>query len=195
MNNPGFPEKQGLYDPRFEHDACGVGFVVHMKGRKSHDIVANALTILENLDHRGACVEEGTGDGAGILIQVPHAFLVKAAAEAGFELPEAGQYGVANLFSSPDAAARAKAKAKFEEVCAAEGCPVIGWRDVPTDNSTLGKSARASEPFVLQVFISRNAALKEDAAFERKLYVIRQVAHNEITVLYSHLTLPTHLRG
>lgn len=182
MNNPGFPEKQGLYDPRFEHDACGVGFVVHMKGRKSHDIVANALTILENLDHRGACVEEGTGDGAGILIQVPHAFLVKAAAEAGFVLPEAGQYGVANLFSSPDAAARAKAKAKFEEVCAAEGCPVIGWRDVPTDNSTLGKSARASEPFVLQVFISRNAALKEDAAFERKLYVIRKVAHNAIRV-------------
>jgi glutamate synthase (ferredoxin) len=182
MNNQGLPEKQGLYDPRFEHDACGVGFVVHMKGRKSHDIVSNALTILENLDHRGACVEEGTGDGAGILIQTPHAFLKKAAAAAGFALPEPGQYGVANLFSSPDAAARSAAKAKFEEVCKAEGCPVIGWRDIPTDNSTLGKSAKASEPFNVQVFISRGAGIADDAAFERKLYVIRKVAHNAIRV-------------
>jgi glutamate synthase (ferredoxin) len=182
MNNPGYPEKQGLYDPRFEHDACGVGFVVHMKGRKSHDIVAGALTVLVNLDHRGACVEEGTGDGAGILIQVPHEFLKKAAAAAGMELPEAGQYGVANLFTSPDPGARARAKAKFEEVCAAEGCPVIGWRDIPTDNTGLGKSAKASEPFSLQVFIRRHAGLSDDAAFERKLYVIRKVAHNAIRV-------------
>lgn len=182
MNNPGYPEKQGLYDPRFEHDACGVGFVVHMKGRKSHDIVAGALTVLVNLDHRGACVEEGTGDGAGILIQVPHEFLKKAAAAAGLELPEAGQYGVANLFTSPDPEARARAKAKFEEVCAAEGCPVIGWREIPTDNTGLGKSAKASEPFSLQVFIRRHAALADDAAFERKLYVIRKVAHNAIRV-------------
>ena len=182
MNNPGFPEKQGLYDPRFEHDACGVGFVVHMKGRKSHDIVANALTILENLDHRGACVEEGTGDGAGILIQVPDAFLRKVAAAQGITLPAAGHYGVANLFASPDATARGAAKAKFEAVCAAEGCAVLGWRDLPTDNSTLGKSAKASEPFQLQVFIGRGPGIADDAAFERKLYVIRKVAHNAIRV-------------
>src|SRR6188768_3919639 len=126
MNQHGLPEKQGLYDPSFEHDACGVGFIVHMKGKKSHDIVSNALTILENLDHRGACCEENTGDGAGILIQIPHRFLKKAATAAGFELPEPGQYGVASLFTSPDPATRAKSQAEFEKVAIAEGCPVIG---------------------------------------------------------------------
>ena len=110
MNNPGLPPAQGLYDPRNEHDACGVGFVCHMKGKKSHSIVANALQILENLDHRGACVEENTGDGAGILIQVPHAFLVKKAKEAGFELPAQGQYGVANVFTTRGGDSWAKAK-------------------------------------------------------------------------------------
>ncbi|MCX6858494.1 MAG: hypothetical protein NTV80_26790, partial [Verrucomicrobia bacterium] len=106
MTNTGLPAKQGLYDPSNEHDACGVGFVCHMKGKKSHEIVANALTILENLDHRGACVEENTGDGAGILIQIPDAFLKKAAKAIGVDLPDQGKYGVANLFCSPDAAAR-----------------------------------------------------------------------------------------
>jgi len=180
MYPPGLPEKQGLYDPSFEHDACGVGFIVHMKGKKSRDIVANALTILENLDHRGACCEENTGDGAGILMQIPHEFLKKACAAVGVTLPEAGQYGVASLFASPDATARAASQAAFEKVAAEEGCPVIGWRDLPVDNSGLGKSAKASEPFMRQAYLARDPKLANDAAFERKLYVIRKVAHNAI---------------
>ncbi|MFM2177314.1 MAG: hypothetical protein RL015_1412 [Verrucomicrobiota bacterium] len=182
MTNHGLPPKQGLYDPNNEHDACGVGFVCHMKGKKSHKIVADALTILENLDHRGACVEENTGDGAGILIQKPHKFLVKAAKRAGFELPEQGQYGVANIFTSQDPAARAKGQEIFDKVAAEEGMAVIGWRDLPSDNSTLGKSAKASEPFIRQVFVKRHAACADDLAFERKLYVLRKVAHNAIRV-------------
>ncbi|MFO1482853.1 MAG: glutamate synthase large subunit [Verrucomicrobiaceae bacterium] len=180
MRNQGLPPKQGLYDPQFEHDACGVGFVCHMKGKKSHKIVADALQILENLDHRGACVEENTGDGAGILIQVPHAFLAKAAKKAGFELPGAGQFGVANIYASQDPAARKRGQETFERLAAAEGLPVIGWRDLPTDNSTLGKSAKASEPFARQVFMKRPAGLADDLAFDRKLYVLRKVAHNAI---------------
>ncbi len=182
MTNNGLPQKQGLYDPQFEHDACGVGFVCHMKGKKSHSIVANALQILENLDHRGACVEENTGDGAGILIQVPHAFLAKVAKQAGFELPASGQYGVANIFTSRDPAIWAKAQEVFAKVATAEGMPVIGWRDLPTDNSTLGKSAKASEPVVRQVFVKRHASALDDLSFERKLYVLRKVANNDIRV-------------
>jgi len=182
MTNTGLPAKQGLYDPSNEHDACGVGFVCHMKGKKSHEIVSNALTILENLDHRGACVEENTGDGAGILIQIPDAFLKKAAKASGIELPDQGKYGVANLFCSPDQAARTQAQAVFEEIAAGEGCPVLGWRDIPTDNATLGKSAKASEPFMRQVFIARGPALADEVAFERKLYVIRKMAHMAIRV-------------
>ncbi len=177
MHNPTPPEKQGLYDPRFEHDACGVGFVVHMKGKKSHDIVQNALTILANVDHRGACVEECTGDGAGILIQMPHLFFKKASAAAGFNLPEPGQYGVASLFTARDPAMRAKSQAIFEKVVRDEGQVFLGWRDVPVDNSGLGKSSKASEPFMRQAFIGRSAGMADDAAFERKLYVIRKVAH------------------
>ncbi|MFN0078397.1 MAG: glutamate synthase large subunit [Prosthecobacter sp.] len=182
MTNTGLPEKQGLYDPQNEHDACGVGFVCHMKGKKSHQIVSDALTILENLDHRGACVEENTGDGAGILIQAPHKFLVKVAKAAGFELPEQGQYGVANVFTSRGGDSWQKTKAEFERVAAAEGMPVIGWRELPVDNSTLGKSAKASEPLVRQVFVKRHAKALDDLSFERKLYVLRKVAHNAIRV-------------
>jgi len=180
MQSNGLPPKQGLYDPSFEHDACGVGFIVHMKGKKSHDIVANALTILENLDHRGACCEENTGDGAGILMQIPHEFLQKVCKASGFALPEPGQYGVASFFTSPDPTARAASQREFEKVAAAEGCPVLGWRDLPTDNSRLGKSAKASEPFMRQAYLARDPKLADDAAFERKLYVIRKVAHNAI---------------
>jgi len=177
MKNQGLPAKQGLYDPQFEHDACGVGFVVHMKGRKSHDIVQNALTILVNLDHRGACgAEKNTGDGAGILMQVPHKFLKKV---AGFPLPEAGQYGVGCLYLSPLPAVREKSRQAFERVANAEGLSVLGWRDIPTDNSSLGQTAVASEPFMRQVFIERPDGLT-DIAFERKLYVLRKLANRTI---------------
>ncbi|AFZ17304.1 glutamate synthase large subunit [Allocoleopsis franciscana] len=181
MNSNKLPPKQGLYDPQFEHDACGVGFIVHMKGKKSHEIVEQALTILLNLDHRGACgCETNTGDGAGILMQVPHKFLKKVAAAQSITLPEAGQYGVGMIYSSPDPAEREQSRRIFEKIVAEEGQQVLGWRDVPTDNSSLGNTAKSSEPFMEQVFIQRNPELPDDMAFERKLYVIRKRSHTAI---------------
>ncbi|MBD1910926.1 MULTISPECIES: glutamate synthase large subunit [unclassified Leptolyngbya] len=181
MNHYQAPSRQGLYDPQFEHDACGVGFIVHMKGQKSHDIVKNALTILCNLDHRGAVgAEFNTGDGAGILFQVPHLFLQKTMAAQGITLPEAGQYGVGMIYGSPDEGQRSRGRQIFEQVVAEEGLRVLGWRDVPTDNSSLGNTAKASEPLMQQVFIERGASFADDLAFERKLYVIRKRSHGLI---------------
>jgi len=180
MNNYPMPTKQGLYDPQFEHDACGVGFIVHMKGEKSHAIVEDALTILLNLDHRGACgAEKNTGDGAGILMQVPDKFLKKVTANL-FELPEVGQYGVGMIYASPDQAVREQSRRIFEQIATEEGVQVLGWRDVPTDNSSLGETAKASEPFMQQVFVQRPAGLTDDLAFERKLYIIRKRSHGAI---------------
>jgi glutamate synthase (ferredoxin) len=181
MNSNELPAKQGLYDPQFEHDACGVGFIVHMKGNKSHDIVTQALTMLVNLDHRGACgCETNTGDGAGILMQVPHKFLKKVAAAENITLPEAGQYGVGMIYSSPNPEARAQSRKIFEQIVEEEGLRVLGWRDVPTDNASLGNTAKSSEPFMAQVFIQRSADLADDLAFDRKLYVIRKRSHTSI---------------
>ena len=180
MNTNKLPPKQGLYDPQMEHDACGVGFIVHMKGKKSHEIVEQALTILLNLDHRGACgCEANTGDGAGILMQVPHKFLKKVAAAQNITLPEPGQYGVGAIYSSLDPNQREKSRRIFEKIVTEEGQKVLGWRDVPTDNSSLGDTAKSSEPFMQQVFIQRAPDL-DDMAFERKLYVIRKRSHNAI---------------
>jgi glutamate synthase (ferredoxin) len=175
------PMKQGLYDPQFEHDACGLGFVVNMKGAKSHQIVSDALKILVNLDHRGACgCEANTGDGAGILIQVPHDFFVAETKRLGFALPAFGQYGVGQLFLPKNPAERDAVKAELARIILAEGQTVLGWRDVPVDNSSLGKTAIAAEPFMAQVFVGRSASLKDDKDFERKLYVIRKVAEQTI---------------
>ena len=180
MTKPGFPPKQGLYDPKFEHDACGIGFVVNIKGKKSHRIVEQALTVLQNLDHRGACgCEENTGDGAGILLQVPHAFFQHACDGLGFRLPEPGQYGVGMIFL-PDGDERHRCERVLEEIIAGEGQRLLGWRKVPTDNLYLGETAKSCEPFVRQVFIGRSEAIKDDMAFERKLYVIRRRAENAL---------------
>ena len=175
------PPKQGLYDPQFEHDSCGLGFVVDMKGRKSHQLVSDALKILVNLDHRGAVgCEPNTGDGAGILIQVPHDFFVAEAAKLGFKLPAFGQYGVGQLFLPKNSGEREAIKKELAKIISDEGQTVLGWRDVPVDNSSLGKTAVAAEPFMAQVFVGRNPDVKDDAAFERKLYVIRKVAEQKI---------------
>jgi glutamate synthase (ferredoxin) len=175
------PPKQGLYDPQFEHDSCGVGFVVNIKGQKSHAIVEQALQALCNLDHRGACgCEANTGDGAGILMQVPHEFLVAATANSGFKLPAAGQYGLGMLFMPKNPAERGAVMAAFANIVSGEGQTVLGWRDIPTDNASLGKTAVAAEPHMMQVFIGRNPALSDDLAFERKLYVIRKLAEQQI---------------
>ena len=175
------PQAQGLYHPQYEHDACGVGFIVHMKGAPSHSIVQQGLTILVNLAHRGAVgAEANSGDGAGILLQMPHRFMAKVAAAEGITLPEPGHYGVGFFFSSPQASDREQGRRIFEQIAAEEGQTVLGWRDVPTDNASLGETAKASEPFMQQVFIQRSGDLADDQAFERKLYIIRKRAHSAI---------------
>ncbi len=181
MSKSGLPPKQGLYDPRFEHDACGVGFVVHIKGEKSHEIIERALTVLENLDHRGACgCEENTGDGAGLLMQVPHAFFQHVCEGLGIRLPDPGEYGVGKIFLPDNRNQRRRFEKIIEEIIADEGQKLLGWRKVPTDNLYLGDTAKACEPFVRQVFIGRGQGIEDDMAFERKLYVIRRRAENAI---------------
>ena len=171
----GTPDSQGLYDPRYEHDSCGVGFVVDVLGRKSYDIVEQGLQILLNLEHRGACgCESDTGDGAGILIQMPHRFFAEECDKLDLALPAPGQYGVGTVFLPTNADDRFHCQSLFEHVVGEEGQSLIGWRTVPTDNSTIGATARASEPIVRQVFIGRGPAVTDDAAFERRLYVIRR---------------------
>ncbi|MCM0082197.1 glutamate synthase large subunit [Geomonas sp. Red32] len=180
MKTIGLPKKQGMYDPQFEHDACGVGFVTNIKGKKSHEIVQQAITVLANLDHRGAVgSEHNTGDGAGILLQMPDAFFRKVCPGLGFELPPFGEYGVAMLFTSPDATERSAAKHIFHRITAEEGVEMIGRRKVPTDNSLLGDTAKAGEPLVRQIFFKRDPSWDEDT-FNRKLYVIGQRAIHEI---------------
>ncbi len=175
------PGRQGLYDPAFEHESCGVGFVADIKGRKSHQTIRDALQVLLNLNHRGACGSEAnTGDGAGILLQTPHQFLERAAADAGVTLPGPGKYGVGMVFLPRDPAQRRGCQRLFEVIVAQEGQEALGWRAVPTDNSMIGATAKASEPFVSQVFIRRNPNLADDMAFERKLFVIRKRAVREI---------------
>ena len=148
MSNNKLPKKQGLYDPQYEHDACGVGFVVNKYGKKTHEIVSQALTILINLDHRGGCgAEANTGDGAGILMQIPHSFMEAQMKKEGVDLPEVEQYAIGMIFASPDESERLEARKLFEQVVAEEGQKVIAWRDVPTHNQNLGKSALSCEPF------------------------------------------------
>jgi glutamate synthase (ferredoxin) len=175
------PGKQGLYDPRFEHDACGVGFVVDIKGRKSHRILQQAIEVLRNLDHRGACgCEQNTGDGAGVLLQMPHAFLVEACKKARIKLGEPGEYGCGLVFLPRNATLRRRLEERFEQIVQSEGQHVLGWRTVPTNNKSLGETAKSCEPFIRQVFIGRDPSITDNLAFERKLYVIRKRAYNEI---------------
>ena len=177
----GLPEQQGLYDPRQERDACGVGFVAHIKGKRSHDMVRQGLQILENLTHRGAVgADPLAGDGAGILLQIPDAFLRAQCAVQGIVLPEAGSYGVGMLFFSRDAVTRIACEKILIEKIAAEGQQLLGWRDVPVDRSGLGESVKKSEPIVRQVFIGRGANCADTDAFERKLFVIRKIVQHAV---------------
>ncbi|MES9966231.1 MAG: glutamate synthase central domain-containing protein, partial [Sedimenticola sp.] len=172
MSQGALPPKQGLYDPRNEHDACGVGFVADIKGRKTHKIIEQGLGILERLTHRGAVgADPRAGDGAGILIQLPDAFF---RAVVDFDLPESGAYAVGHLFLPRDDAARAEAEATVTRFVESEGQQIIGWRDVPVDNSGLGYSVVPTEPVNRQVFIRRGDNCADQDAFERKLFVIRK---------------------
>ncbi len=173
---------QGLYDPAYEHDACGVGFVVDIKGRKSHKIVENAVTILKNLIHRGACgCEENTGDGVGMLTQLPHKFFMRVCKDIGINLPEFGQYGAGMVFLPNDAGQQKHCMEQFARIISEEGQQLLGWRDVPYDSSSLGSMAKAGEPTFKQIFIGRNESLRDEASFERKLYVIRKRIEHEIS--------------
>jgi glutamate synthase (ferredoxin) len=172
--------RETLYEPSFEHDACGFGFVCDLRGRPSHAIVRDALQVLVNLEHRGATgAEPDTGDGAGLLVQVPHDFLVRAAAVAGLRLPGPGGYGVGMVFLPRDARGREAFVDLVEEGLVAAGLPVLGWRDVPTDDRTLGPTARASQPHVAQVFVER-AVDEDDLAFERRLFVGRRLVEKAV---------------
>ncbi|MEW7981270.1 MAG: glutamate synthase large subunit [gamma proteobacterium symbiont of Phacoides pectinatus] len=183
MGQGALPAKQGLYDPRNEHDACGVGFVADIKGRKSHKIVEQGLEILERLVHRGAVgADPRAGDGAGILIQLPDAFF---RAVVDFDLPAAGEYAVGHLFLPRDDAARAEAQSVVERFITDEGQQLIGWRDVPVDNSGLGYSVKPTEPVNRQVFVGCGAGCSSQDAFERKLFVIRKQI--EKVIRESHL--------
>ncbi len=178
---PGLPAKQGLYDPWFEHDACGVGFVVDIKGRKSNRILKDAIQVLRNLDHRGAAGSEpNTGDGAGVLIQMPHAFFAEACKAARIALPEPGAYGSGLVFLPRDRIKRRRLEERFEQIVQSEGQQFLGWRSVPTNSSSLGETAKACEPLIRQAFIGRNPSVSDPAAFERKLYVIRKRAYAEL---------------
>jgi glutamate synthase (NADPH/NADH) large chain len=177
------PAKQGLYDPQNERDACGFGFVVDIKGRKSNKVLRDAIEVLKNLDHRGACgCEVNTGDGAGVLLQMPHAFLKDAAKKSHITLPEPGDYACGLIFMPRNATQRRRIEEIFARVVQSEGQIYLGGRTVPTDNSMLGETARVSEPFMRQVFVQRGPDTADADEFERKLYVIRKRAYNEIRV-------------
>ncbi|MGD8748545.1 MAG: glutamate synthase central domain-containing protein, partial [Balneolaceae bacterium] len=166
---------QGLYQSRHEHDACGIGFVVNIRGKQTHKIVEQALTVLTNLDHRGATGSESdTGDGAGILLQIPHKFLEKSCNGLSIDLPRRGYYGVGMIFLPPDRENRLPCEKVVEQIVKEEGQEVLGWRKVPTDNFYLGDSAIDAEPSVRQLIIGRSPDIKTELLFERKLYVIRR---------------------
>ncbi len=181
MTQRALPPTQGLYDPRNEHDACGFGFVCDIKGRRSHDIVEKALTVLVNLEHRGAAgSEKNSGDGAGLLCQLPHAFLERAAGAQGVKLPAPGHYAVGMVYLPQLEATRRACERMLEEVATEEGQAVLGWRDVPTENGSLGASARASQPAIRQFFVGRGEGCPDEASFERKLYVIRRMVEKRV---------------
>ena len=216
QQKPANDGRPGLYDPGFEHDACGVGFVAHVKGRKSHAIVQMGLEILDNLVHRGACgCDPETGDGAGILLQIPDAFLRRETAKNGLTLPEPEHYGVGMAFLPRDGDARDRCEQIVEQSVRLEGQRFLGWRDVPTDSTQIGSQARAVEPAIRQFFVGRRGGVGDTGHFERTLYVIRKVIEREVgqaaglpdpsafyvpslsarTIIYKGLLLPHQMRA
>ncbi len=194
------PGARGLYDPAYEHDACGVAFVARLRAPASHEVVVRALRALDHLEHRGAeGADPFTGDGAGILVQLPDELL---RAEAGFELPPAGRYGVAMCFLPQDDAARDEAIKLLERSTTDEGQRVLGWRDVPIDEDSCGRTARACMPHIAQLFVGAADDVADQDALERKLYVIRRVVEQaglaglaDPQLLVAHARLQGHADG
>ncbi len=181
MEENQFFKKQGLYDPRFEHDSCGVGFVCNVKGKKTHEIIVQGLKVLKRLSHRGATGSDPkTGDGAGILIQIPHDFFVEKCGEMKIGLPPPGSYGTGLIFLPVDKKERIFCKKLFSKAVEELGQKVLGWREVPVDESVIGKTAKEIRPVIEQIFISRNENIKDTLDFERKLYLIRKYVENVI---------------
>ena len=184
--NTSLPAKQGLYDPWFEHDACGVGVVANINGKKSNKILKQALVVLHNMDHRGGQgADANSGDGAGVLLQIPHNFFVKECAKLDIDLPEPGKYAVGFIFLPPDIVERENVERHFERIVEANGQSVIGWRTVPVHPEVLGEKSHQSMPYMAQVFIKPSENILDrldidDNAFERKLYSIRRQAENYI---------------
>ncbi len=198
----GWPEKQGLFDPAQEKDSCGVGFVCHMKGERSHQIIEDAIEMNNHMIHRGACgCEPNTGDGAGMFIQMPDKFLRREMAAKDIHLPEEGQYGAGIVFLSPDTSARDAAKEVCEQIIRKEGQKFIGWRRVPVNNSILGQTSASYEPIMEQLFIGRDKSITDDLDWERKLYIIRRrihltIRHNEAsTAGKSHNAVTSDAEG
>jgi glutamate synthase (NADPH/NADH) large chain/glutamate synthase (ferredoxin) len=207
--------KIGLYDPQFEHDSCGVGFVAHIRGTRSHDIVEMGLQILDNLEHRGACgCDPETGDGAGILLQIPDEFLRRECASLGFALPPAGEYGVGMVFMPKDDDSRRLCREIVERTTRREGQEFLGWRTVPVNSTKIGRQAKEVEPFIAQFFIRKARTVPDIVAFQRKLLVIRKTIEREVdeatgipdskhfyipslsarTIIYKGLLLPGQMR-
>jgi glutamate synthase domain-containing protein 1 len=176
------PQPQGLYHPRNEHDACGMGLVANIRGEKSHEIIRKGLEVLINLTHRGAAgCDPETGDGAGILIQIPHEFFARECGELGMQLPEAGAYGVAMCFLPVDKHNRLQCEGVFERIAQEEGLTVLGWRDTPVNGIVIGREARASQPYIEQLFLGKPEEMDLDEdAFERLLYRVRRRTENEM---------------
>ena len=176
----GLPPAQGLYDPAHEHDACGIGFVANVRGIQSHEIISKGIQVLINLTHRGACgCDPETGDGAGILIQIPHKFFARECTKLGFTLPARGAYAVGMTFLPVEKLERLQCEGIIERITREEGLSVLGWRDTPVDGSAIGRVARGSQPYIQQLFVGRPIGMDENA-FERKLYVVRKRAESEI---------------
>ncbi len=174
------PTARGLYDPAYEHDACGLGFVANVRGHASHDIVLKGLEILENLAHRGACgCDSETGDGAGVLIQIPHAFFSRETPSCGFTLPRPGEYGIAMCFLPVERQQRLFCEGLIERISRDEGLPVLGWRDTPVEVDAIGRVARASQPYIEQFFVGCPAGMSADQ-FERKLFIVRKRAEAQV---------------
>ena len=184
--NRSFPRlrKQGLYDPWFEHDACGVGLVANIKGLKSHDMIAKGLEVLINLGHRGAAgADPDTGDGAGLLIQIPHEFFARETVKLGIDLPAPGNYAVATVFLPQDIEERKKCEDVIESTVRKEGYSFLGWRDVPTCPEAIGELAQGVMPAIRQFFVSPDSNNCDPVPFELRLYVIRRQIENVVSSL------------
>jgi len=175
-------DQQGLYDPQFEHDACGTGFITHINGHKSHNIITDALTMLENMEHRGACgCDPDSGDGAGLLIQIPHGFLLDECTADEISLKEPGEYGIGMLFLPKDSGVKKACRAIIKQACDKLGFQLLGYRKVPVDSAVIGETARAAEPSIEQLFVARPHHIHTADDFERKLYVLRRLITKTVT--------------